>query len=399
MPSPTLSRRSLLATAAGVATGLAGCSGFERSASFPDGDWPQVARDPTNTAFCPDAKVPSKVARAWETYVGGWPYTSPVVGDGRAFVATQNALVGIRTADGEREFEADLPHEPGGTPAYDAATSTVYVPTYDRTTDEEGAFVHAIDAGGGRTVWSRKVGHEAVYAPTLRDETVYVRASDAVVALADGEEVWRYDGLDPLEYLEFNIYDSLDVTGNVAPAVTAETVYVPVRHGVLALDRETGERRWRAEVKYALGVSVGERGVYAQGYKQLRAFAHGGSSRWSRDDVGGTSAPTLAPDAVYAKNGDTLLELDPETGEIRWSFDLRTTVMSSPSPVLENAVVAPSHRAVAIRRGNDLGAKLSGRALWGTEFDPSTFAAPAVGAGFLFLVDPFRNRLVALESA
>ncbi|WP_276299963.1 PQQ-binding-like beta-propeller repeat protein [Halorussus lipolyticus] len=405
MPSSTLSRRSLLAGAGGLTTGLAGCAAFEdssvteESASFPTGEWPQVARDATNTGFYPDATVPSKVTRAWDVSLGGWPYTSPIVGSDRVFIAMEKTLAGIAAAGGETEFEADLPHEPGGTPAYDSAESTVYVPTYDRTTEEDGAFVHAFDAEDGRETWTRKVGDESVYGLTLRDGTIYARTSEAVVALADGEEVWRHEGLGPLAYSEYNIHDSLDLTGNVAPAVTGETVYVPVRHGVLALDSETGERRWRADVRYALGLSVGEAGVYAQGYEQFRAFARDGSGRWTRDDVGGISSPTLGRDAVYAKDGSRLRELDPKTGETRWSFDLRTGVDSAPSPVLENAVIAPSHRAVAIRRGNGLGAEVSGRKLWATDFDPATFAAPAVGAGLLLLVDPFRYRLVALEAA
>ncbi|WP_168215783.1 outer membrane protein assembly factor BamB family protein [Halorussus ruber] len=399
MPSPTFSRRALLTAASGLTTGLAGCATFEESGSLPLGDWPQVARTPTNTAFYPNATVPSKVTEAWDAHIGGWPYTSPIVGDGRVFIATQNTLTGIRATSGKRTFESDLPHEPGGTPAYDSDSSTVYVLAYDRTTDEEGAFVYAFDATGGNRKWARKVGDDAVYAPTLRKGTVYARTSNAVVALSNGEELWRYNGLEPLEYPEYNISDSLDVTGNVAPAVTGDRVYVPVQHGVLALDRKTGKQRWQDDVKYALGVSVGERGVYAQGYKQLRAFTLDGSGRWTRDDIGGTSAPTLSGDAVYAKDGDTVRELDPKSGETRWSFDLRTTVMSSPSPILENAIIAPSHRAVAIRRGNGLKTKLSGRKLWETEFDPAQTAAPAVGAGRLFLVDPFRQRLVAFESA
>jgi len=399
MPSSTFSRRSLLTVAGGLASGLAGCAAFEQSGSFPGGDWPQVARDPTNTAYYPSASVPSEVTEAWDVYIGGWPYTSPIVGDGRAYIATQKTLTAVTATSGTTDFEADLPHEPGGTPAYDSDSSTVYVPAYDRTTDEEGAFVHAFNATKGRKTWSRQVGDDAVYALTLRESIVFARTSNAVVALSDGEEIWRYDGLEPLEYPEYNIPDSVDVTGNAAPAVTDDSVYVPVRNGVLVLDRETGERRWRNDVNYALGVSVGERGVYAQGYKQLRAFTPNGVGRWSRDDIGGTTAPTLSGDAVYAKDGDTVRELNPGSGETRWSFDFRTTVTSSPSPILRNALIAPSHRAVAIRRGNGLQVKLSGRKLWGTEFDPVEFAAPAVGAGHLFLIDPFGRRLVALKSA
>jgi outer membrane protein assembly factor BamB len=152
-------------------------------------------------------------------------------------------------------------------------------------------------------------------------------------------------------------------------------------------------------VAHAVSVSVDSRRVYVQGYTELRAFAHDGTPRWVRDDVGGFSAPTLTGDAVYAKNGDTLHELDPATGETRWTFDLRTTVQSAPSPVLEDAVVVPSHRTLAVRRGSGLEPALLGRGRGTTEFDPAAFAAPAVGAGRLFLIDPFAQRLVAIAGA
>ncbi|MFC7172973.1 PQQ-binding-like beta-propeller repeat protein [Haloplanus litoreus] len=269
-------------------------------------------------------------------------------------------------------------------------------PDGDRTRAREGAFVHAFATPSARERWSLRVGDRAVYAVTVRDGTGYVRTGDAVVAFAAGEERWRYPGLDRLAYPEFNLPDDPTVTGTVAPAVTADAVYAPTNGGVVALDRDTGTRRWTADVAHAVAVSVDARRVYVQGYTELRAFAHDGTPRWTRDDVGGLSAPTLAAGAAYAKNGDTLHELDPVTGETRWSFDLRTTILSAPSPVLTDAVVVPSHRTVAVRRGAGLGPTLLGRGRVSTAFDPASFVAPAVGAGHLLLIDPFERRLVAL---
>lgn len=399
MVPDSITRRRLLGVAAGATASLSGCATLRPDASFPAGDWPQVARDATNTAAAPDGAVPADVEVAWDAPLRGWPYTSPVVGDGRVFVADADALYGLDAETGDERFATTLPAEPGGAPAYDAAVEAVYVPTDDRAPDGPGAFVDAVDATSGDRRWSCRVGDRAAYAVTVRDGIVYVRTSDAVVALAGGEVRWRRDGLDPLAYPEYNLDDSPDVTGTTAPAVTAESVYVPTNGGVLALDRGSGDRRWDADVSHALAVSVDARGVYAQGYTQLRAFAHDGAPRWSRDDVGGTSAPSLTGEAVIAKDGDTVRELDPESGEDRWSFDLRTTVFSSPSPVVGDVVIAPSHRAVAIRRGAGVEPALFGRAYWETEFDPAEFVAPAVGAGHLLLVDPFRRRLVALEGA
>jgi outer membrane protein assembly factor BamB len=396
MTVPT-TRRALLLSAGGLAT-LAGCAVPGRGGALPTGAWPQVAKDPANAAHAPDGRLPSTLAEAWDRSLQGWPYTSPVVGDGRAFVASADALLGVDAATGEGVLAVALPHEPGGTPASDPAAAAVYVPTYDRTTAREGAFVHAFDVPGGDERWSTRVGDRAVYAVTVRDDTCYVRTGDGVVAIAaeTGETRWRRSGLDRLAYPEFNLSDDPSLTGTVAPAVTADTVYAPTHGGVVALARDTGTRRWAADTAHAVAVSADADRVYVQGYTELRAFAHDGTPRWTRDGVGGLSAPTLAEGAAYAKDGDTLHELDPSTGETRWTFDLRTTILSAPSPVLADAVVVPSHRTIAVRRGSGLGPTLFGRGLGSAAFDPAPFVAPAVGAGHLFLIDPFEKRLVAL---
>jgi outer membrane protein assembly factor BamB len=390
-------RRAFLLSAGGLPT-LAGCTALKRGGALPTGDWPQVAKDATNAAHATDWRVPATLAEAWDRSLPGWPYTSPVVGDGRAFVASADALLGIDAATGEGVLGAALPHEPGGTPAYDPTAAAVYVPIYDRTTAQEGAFVHAFDVPGGNERWSIRVGDRAVYAVTVRDGTCYVRTGDAVVAIAaeTGEKRWRRSGLGRLAYPEFNLSDDPSTTGTVAPAVTADTVYAPTHGGLVAFDRDSGTRRWTADVAHTVAVSADADRVYAQGYTELRAFAHDGTPRWTRDGVGGLSAPTLADGAAYAKDGDTLHELDPVTGETRWTFDLRTTILSAPTPVLANAVVVPSHRTVVVRRGSGLGPTLFGRGQGSATFDPAAFVAPAVGAGHLFLIDPFEKRLVAL---
>ena len=71
---------------------------------------------------------------------------------------------------------------------------------------------------------------------------------------------------------------------NGAPAVAGDRVYVLTGDGLVALDADSGEEVWK------------------------------------RDDIGGSSSPTLAGGVVFALGGDTMLwAVDADTGEDVWS--------------------------------------------------------------------------------
>jgi outer membrane protein assembly factor BamB len=392
---PSTSRRSFLALAATPAvSALAGCETRlgDADASFPDVDWPMVGRDPRNTAFVPDGTVPRNVEERWSQRLDDWPVTSPVVGGGSVFAASEKTVRAFDADDGTGRWVAELETAVLGTPGYDADGGVLYVTSFDRTTERRGAFLHAFDAASGARRWRRRVDDEAAYGVRIADGTVYVRTRSACVALSEGEPLWRYDDLSPVALPEYNLDDVF--AGDVAPTVADDAVYVTTPGAVVALARETGEERWRAPLTDGYAApAVRDGTVFAHGYTQTRAFDTAGNVVWSRD-AGGVASPAVADDAVYVAEGD-LVELDPATGEVRWSYDLRTDVVAATPVVLGDTVVAIGNRSATLSRDRPLFG-LGSRERSQFPEDLADYLSPAVGAGGFFAVSPFpSDRLVA----
>ena len=390
--TPSLSRRGLLGLTASSLT--AGCSASalsETDRSFPDTDWPMTGRDSQNTAFVPDATVPADLEEQWSVPLSNWPVTSPVVADGTVYVGAQDELHAYRADDGERRWTAELPHETFGTPAVDVGSRTVYA-TSSGDRDDQPAEVVAVDTERGERRWQTTVGEESVYAVRLHDGDVFVRTEDACVSLDSGGAVrWRHDGLGPVGNEEYNVNGLR--AGDVAPAVTDDRVYVTADSALLTLDRATGEELWRVPVEHAYGgPAVGDGVVYVQGYLSAKAVSVDGEVLWTRDR-GALWQPAVADDAVFLE-ADDVAEVDPETGETRWTYDVRTDVVAATPVVLGEHVLCVGVRSGALARERAWFG-LGGRARWLLDERPSDILSPAVGAGQLFLVMPFSDRLVA----
>jgi len=109
-------------------------------------DWPTYRHDAARSARA-SAKVPTDLAQAWQTDLGG-ELTSPVVAGGRVFLAQ-------------------------------VQTHTL----------------HALDAGTGEVVWSRTLGGRIDSPPTIHQGLCLVGCRDGYVhclRASDGEAVWRF---------------------------------------------------------------------------------------------------------------------------------------------------------------------------------------------------------------
>ncbi|QLG49401.1 PQQ-binding-like beta-propeller repeat protein [Natrinema halophilum] len=95
-----------------------------------------------------------------------------------------------------------------------------------------------------------------------------------------------------------------------------------------ALDAETGELEWQAEVKAKKRPTVVDGTVYVEGRDRVVAFdAADGSVSWERelDTIEWVTNPTPADGALYVVAGETLYALDGDDGSVRWRRE-RVTV-------------------------------------------------------------------------
>jgi len=269
------SRRAVLAAVGTtLASTLAGCNTpGENSdpAPFHDGDWHSYGNGPANanrvSSGTPEADDHDVLAS------GGWPYAPPVVQDGVAYFAADRQVVAV-TPDGDEQWERRLDREVSGVPALDPGRNRLYVPTrvvrMSDAPDPAPASVTVLSLADGEVIDRVRVGDRRTYGVTIVEGDVYVRSATGCVRLApDGTERWR-QSLDPLIYDEYNLDDS--TATQVAPAVTADGVYVPGRDALVKFDPESGEERWRVPVDTAYAPSViDDTGVVQTGHRETVA--------------------------------------------------------------------------------------------------------------------------------
>lgn len=257
-----MNRRAFLATAAGAAAALAGCSGGPSRAlpERPTGDWRQHAHDSGNTGAT-DAAVPSRANPVWDE--GEVHDTTPLV-------------------DGGTVFSAD-----------DEAT--------------------ALDAKTGEERWRTELSGEAAAAPALTDDLLLVATDQRLVGLnrAEGSTEWSKRIPRP-------------ATAPLTAAGSLVTVPLAARQGatgIHAYDLATGNRQWTDGTLSARAVAADGDRLFATGYLQdgdtgvLRGLSTDGDRLWERELDHPDSPPVLADGELLVGDAGTLAVHDPANGE------------------------------------------------------------------------------------
>jgi outer membrane protein assembly factor BamB len=392
--------------------------------------WPQFAFDAANTARSPVGRGPRDaptVQWAREGAAG-----APAVVDGSAYAGSPDGVV--RAVDAERGSErwtVDTDDRVLGTPAVRtsagdgpdtvfaaSAGGTVYAldadsgePRWSQSVDgsveaplavapeddgaaayvatrrrgDEGGTVHALNAGDGSDRWSRDVGGSVPVAPAVGQEIIYAaRADGTVLALSRSDGAVRW---------ERSLGES---AGDVsAPALDDGTVYVAARvtdggeavGRVVALDAETGEPDWTAElaapaVAHSLALAddaviagatayegvdlveeneggTGDGGDDASGTRGTVHALHpdDGSERWTRRATVGVSAgPTVAGQTAYVPLDGGVTALAVNDGSERWTAALPARLVTPPTPADRRLFVGvDGDRLVSLGRTDDGG--------------------------------------------
>jgi len=200
--------------------------------------------------------------------------------------------------------------------------------------------LYALELTEGRELWRFATGGRIRSSPAVADGFVYVGSADGrvyAVDVATGDERWRYEpeGASHVS-AEFG-FDRKSIIAS--PVVAGGTVYVGSRDGFMyALDRTTGEFKWRADhsVSWAMSSPAVLDNVLYSGTSDGQ-FVHeldveSGEERWRFVAAGYTwSSPAVAGNTVYVGDGGGYLRaLDRDSGDERWSYRANDGVLSSP---------------------------------------------------------------------
>jgi outer membrane protein assembly factor BamB len=251
-------------------------------------------------------------AKKWE-FKSRMPIaSSPAVADGLVyFVSSTGALAAIDAKTGqpawvfpgefEKKFEAKGLH---GYPnagqvipdAWDFYTSSPAVANgkvYFGTGDGN---VYAVDAKSGILQWKFTTGDVVHASPSVAGSTVYIGSYDGNFYALDadsGAQKWVFEaGRDAVMHNQVGFQSSA--------AVVDGTVYVGCRDAhVYALDAATGRKKWD--------------------YPTSKSWVN--------------TTPAVRDGIVYAGTSDSsrFLALDAKTGRLRWVFDAKAYIFSSPA--------------------------------------------------------------------
>ncbi|QPV63123.1 PQQ-like beta-propeller repeat protein [Halosimplex litoreum] len=298
----SLRRRSLL-RALGVAGGaaLAGCpAGIGQSAAFEPGetDWPSARFGPRNAAVHPSAPGPGgDLSVAWtagyreesdaSARVGAT--SSPVVLDGTVFAAAdvnddsgwETVVSAFDLATGERQWERSLPvsdadgegeTSPARTLGSDGERLVV-------GTFSDGPGFAALSPADGETEWEASL--ETPYESPVTAEGGSLVVGDRLLATYDADDGSRESryapGEDPLWRNRY------------PPTVTGDTIFATAHDEIHAVDRESGERRWRLSNDFYT-VLYQERGAPFNSPVVVDGVAYAVCGRVANRDTGGMVA-------------------------------------------------------------------------------------------------------------
>ena len=414
----SVSRRRLLhsVSALSVATGLAGCGSSGRTddrcgdeppnetnrnvespasseiGSLPSSGWPQVGYDASNARYRSDATGVADSARlAWSKSFGRESATAPVVGDGVVYVVDEEGrLTGVDARTGKviwrsSDASATGPVAFGGRIVYFG--------------DEDGLHAVAADTRESRWVFvPPEIENETtptgrppnrVRTPTLTENVAY-----AALAFGDDRHVYAIDR------------ETGDrrwrVAGQQVAAATNDAVFVHDEGDVVAVEADNGTTRWTASIHDGETVAVADDRVYgATDIGTVAAFdAASGEEQWTFEGENELLAPpSVSPDGVFVgteptegNDGGNLYALDPESGELRWCSYLGAERVGSPAVTDETVFVPRSSGLLQARTVED------GSLDWQFYEEYADFAHVAVVGGTVF-AGTTNGGLYALDSA
>lgn len=344
-----------------------------------DADVPTYRGDAARDGVMPGPGPIGSPTIAWQASLSGPIGTTLVTAGGMAFVAVQDgSLVALDLKTGAQRWTSPVSSSSLSTP--DVVGGLVVVGT---GTDG----LQAVEAATGVKRWSVAADGAIPGAPADAHGMIVFASDRGTVEAVDavtGSKIWAVSVEDP-------------VIGSVAIAndtVVVSTNGAEVHHGMLiALDLETGARRWRTDVGYFGRVGTpgiaGGRVFDSTGLDTSTPGSHyivavdlaTGAVDWAfanaSDDP--VYTPAISGDQAFIPGEDhTLTRVDASSGMVVWTFAADGVVEVVPA-LAGNAVYAASNngRTFAVDR-------VTGKELWSVPIRGVPYG-PTVASGMVLI--------------
>ena len=318
------------------------------------GSWPTFHGDSNRDGAAPASGNGNILHLAWTFCTGGAVFSSPVVQDGVAYIAsTSTTLTAIDIASARMLWQIQAGDAFYGTPT--VLNGVLYIGSLDGT-------IYAVNTKDGFVRWHTQIdtpGAKIWSSPALANGLLIIGAASTlsenpkragqVLAFdtTTGKMRWR-------AYIEQGGKAGGGLLWSPAIDVASKTVYVGTGDpddGVEALNLQTGHVlwHWRSVVQDIGDTDVGAGPLlYSNNKKQLRVVVGGKNGNiYNLDGKTGKllwhtmvgqhvfSSPTYANGALYTigltGHSATVSVLDAQTGKARWHSDIPTIIYASPA--------------------------------------------------------------------
>lgn len=342
-----------------------------------DQSWPSRQYDAGNSGSVPWSGPTADVDERWDAMLHG-DCAAPLVDRGSVLTIADGTLHAFDGATGEPEWTFE--HEDLSAPIALGDSAIVTAAGHD---------VHAFDLSERSHRWSTEVA-EIVGNPVVAGDRLLVAHSPylandegtlGALALGDGSIEWEFD---------------LGSSPETSPAVDGETAYLWTEDGLVAVDLQSRTERWTASAGSPPNTAptITDDAIYVSDDDGSlhRLAPEDGSEVWNvdaRTDYWTYVAATA--DAVVYVAGGTIVGLDAENGEERWTYTTEEQGTST-RPIVGDGVVYGTTGDYAMH-AIDLE---TGERLWKDSpggFD--SFKTPAIVDGLL--VTAYGNQLLAYQ--
>ncbi|WP_128478429.1 PQQ-binding-like beta-propeller repeat protein [Halorussus pelagicus] len=315
-----ISRRSLL-TASFVSLGAYTWTNYSistnRKVQGPR-RWRMYGRLPTHVASYQQGFIPTESPSSARTFqLNGDIATSPVAINNYAAVGDGQGIVIIPLGEDDVTSRFTTPGTVGGTPAIDS--DHVYATSDYRHSRTKQAVVSAIDLNG-ELKWETSYESRLATSPTLKNKTIYVRLADSHVALdkRSGETRWRQQSSGEITEADYLNYM------NFGPAVSEDVVVFPDSSGVTAVDKRDGTVLWEKKLTKVRSCPViADEHVFVSDIKGgvYSLDIQTGDQQWVWQGTGCWSPPAITNDRIYATEQSDVVVLNKRSGELEWRTD------------------------------------------------------------------------------
>jgi len=330
-------------------------------------NWTMFRGNPSRVGCTPELVLPP-LRRKWQTRIGEWVISSPVVVNGAAYVGAyvdrpgrHGRVVALRMQDGQLLWATDFAHEVLSSPVV-LGGRILYVGCQNSLV--------ALDCKTGRRLWEFTTAGEVVSGPGAVQRLVFFGSCDGRlygIHPQSGQQIWAFRSAGEI---------------SSSPAYRNGTIYFGSSdHRLYAVSAETGRVQWEfmsaGEIPGAPAWADERIYVGSTDHRMYCLDAPSGRKIWEHQTESEIhSSPAISGDQVFFGSRDHCVYcLESRTGVLTWRFATGDWVHCSPV-VSGNVVYCGSHDKKLYAIESD-----SGVLLWEYETGGEVQSSPAVSVG------------------